>query len=98
MGSSEIPSKIIERTESLTERKLAVALDLTKIICDKKTPMPQEEVLDIFFSCYEKIRELNPPPLEKISQNRFLYVWGLFFILALSVIAYFYLSTRIFQS
>lgn len=66
MSISEIPSKIVERAESLTEKKLEVAMELTKIIYSTaRGHIGEEEVLATYFRVFKSIKEVSPPPLEK---------------------------------
>jgi hypothetical protein len=94
MAFSDIPSKLIERTEALTESKLSVAAELTKLICTHKNTLTQEEVFEIFFKSYNQIKNLAPQPLEKISLKKILY-GSLFlsFVIVAGIVVYF-LRTR----
>ncbi len=68
---TEIPAKLIERTEALTEAKLKTALDLTAIRCSNaKEPLKEEEILKIYFTFYHGMKDLLPPPLEKVAKKK----------------------------
>ncbi|WP_032112501.1 hypothetical protein [Candidatus Paracaedibacter symbiosus] len=85
MAISEIPSKIIERAEALTEMKLHVATELTKIIyLPSKERVTEKEVLATYYNLYNSIKELAPPPLEKISSKKtraYLIIGGVILLL-----------------
>lgn len=98
MAISEIPSKLIERTESLTERKLGIASDLTKIIYEhKKEPVTQEEVLKTYVRFYESIKELIPSPLDNIKTKSFRrYVIISLVLSVIGLALYVFLGAKIF--
>jgi hypothetical protein len=72
MSLSEIPSKIIEKAEALTEKKLEIAALLTALIyySSKKEDVTEETVLQTYFKVFNDLKQLAPPPLEKIYKSR----------------------------
>lgn len=96
MPVTDIASKIIERTEALTENKLIVAAELTKIIYStQKEKLNEDIVLRTYFNCYERIQQLAPPPLEGIGRkkiNRFMWAGSIisFLVFILYWMLFFY--------
>ena len=72
MSLSEIPSKIIEKTEALTEKKLEIAAILTALVycTSQKENVTEEAVLRTYFNVFNGIKQLTPPTLEKIKSSK----------------------------
>ncbi|NBT85503.1 MAG: hypothetical protein EBT45_03240 [Alphaproteobacteria bacterium] len=85
MPISEIPSKFLERAEALTEAKLNVAANLTAIKCSlAKEEWDEEKILKTYLKFYHGIKEISPPPLEKLSQKKInIYLVGGTIVVAL---------------
>lgn len=81
MAITDIPSKLIERTEALTETKLNVSMELTKIIytdLHTREDINEKKVLNTFFTFYRELKELVPPPLENVNYPRlYKYLTGM---------------------
>ena len=70
MSLSELPAKMLERTESYNEAQLSAAVELTKLVCQlNKAHTTEEEVFRTFFRCYDKIKEITPAALDKIKHQ-----------------------------
>lgn len=83
MSLAEIPGKLIERTESLTEAKLQVAASLTNIVySSNKENITEEQVLATYFNLYDAIKVLAPPPLGKVRYNKITLIFIIGAILA----------------
>lgn len=71
MSLSEIPAKMIDKTESFNETQLHIALDLTKLVYQStQKKLSTKEVLHTFFECYNHIKEISPPPLDKVKLKK----------------------------
>jgi len=71
MSFSEIPGKVIERAESLTETKLQVAASLTNLIySENKKNLTEEQILKTYFNFYDGIKLLAHPPMEKSTHKK----------------------------
>ena len=72
MTISEIPAKLIERAEALTETKLQVAATLTTIAYStaEQQELTEEKILKTYFNFYQKIKDVTPPPLEQLSAKK----------------------------
>ncbi|MBW8309748.1 MAG: hypothetical protein K0M45_08995 [Candidatus Paracaedibacteraceae bacterium] len=72
MSLAEIPSKIIEKTEALTEKKLEIAAILTALIycTPSQESVTEEMVLRTYFNVFNEIKKLTPPTLEKIKDSK----------------------------
>ena len=71
MTISEIPAKLIERAEALTETKLQVAATLTTIAYSTaRQELTEEKILKTYFNFYQKIKDITPPPLEQLSAKK----------------------------
>ncbi|RZI46951.1 hypothetical protein [Candidatus Finniella inopinata] len=81
MAISEIPSKLIERTESLVETKLQVAAELTKIVyTNDKDPMTDEKVLKSYKKFYDSLKDLAPTPLDSPKKTHIYLLIGAIFL------------------
>lgn len=86
MSLAEIPGKLIERTESLTETKLQVAASLTNIVySSNKESITEEQVLATYFNLYDAIKVLAPPPLGKIKYNKLALIFIIGAIVAIFI-------------
>ena len=66
MALAEVPSKVIERTESLMEAKLRVASELTQLLySQKQQDITEEKLLRTYMWFYAHIKDLLPAPLDK---------------------------------
>ena len=92
MPLSEIPAKLLEKTESLTETKLNIAASLTSIKCSQaKEEWDEEKILKTYFKFYQGIKDITPPPLEKFSQkkvNKYVVMGSIIFTLIIGVIVF----------
>ena len=85
MAISEIPSKLIERTESLVETKLHVAAELTKIaFINDKDHMTDEKVLKSYKKFYDSLKDIAPTPLDSPKKTHIYLLIGTVFLAFLS--------------
>lgn len=71
MALTEMTSKVIERAEALTEKKLHVAIELTKIMHPPtQNASTEKEILKTFYIFYNDIKEIAPPPVERFTAKR----------------------------
>jgi hypothetical protein len=94
MSLIDIPGKIIEKKESFNEIQLTTALELTKLFYQlNKMPNSAQETLHTFFIFYNQIKEISPPPLDKIKSNKQFYVLilGALTILLTAIAIYYYI-------
>jgi hypothetical protein len=96
MPFSEIPSKIIERTESLTECKLQVSTELTKLyytLNKKETCHDDTSIIKIYHKFYNHLRDVVPPALEGKGKKK-IYIYIFLYLITFAIIGfcYFYLK------
>ncbi|MBI1954194.1 MAG: hypothetical protein HYS39_01145 [Proteobacteria bacterium] len=98
MAISEVPAKIIERAESLSETKMHIAAELTKLVYEQtKDSVTEEKVFSSFKHLYDKIEKLKPQnPIEALTIRKmkklrtYLILSGVFLLLIfLTIIFYF---------
>lgn len=72
MAISEIPAKIIERAESLSETKMCIATELTKLVYEQtKDFVTEEKVFSSFKHLYYQIEKFNPQsPIEALTTRK----------------------------
>lgn len=94
MSLSEVPAKMIEKTEAFNEARLQTAVELTKLFYQApKKPSTEKEILQTFFNYYTQVKDISPPPLDKINWRKksfsiigvigavIMFVLGLYYIL-----------------
>lgn len=93
MSLSEVPAKMIEKAEAFNEARLNTAVELTKLFYQvPKKPSTEEEILHTFFNYYTQVKEISPPPLDKISwRKKPLYLSGITGLIILVGLALYYL-------
>ncbi len=91
MSLTEIPAKMIEKTESFNEARLNTAIELTKLFYrSPETHATKEGILHTFFDYYSQVKEISPPPLDKItSKNKSLLLAGSILIVVVGLILYY---------
>ena len=87
MALTSIPEKIIETKESFNECQLNIALELTKLLYQSpQSQQSKEEILNTFFHYFEQIKEISPPPLDKIKSHKIYYsvVTGILIVISIA--------------
>lgn len=91
MSFAEVPGKLIERTESLTEAKLNVAASLSALVYSGSSEkITAEQVLATYFKLYDEIKTLAPPPLGKIKYNKITFILIMAALFALAIFLTFF--------
>lgn len=71
MSLSEVPAKMIEKTEAFNEVRLQTAVELTKLFYQApKKPSIEKEIFKTSLSYYTQVKEISPPPLDKINWRK----------------------------
>ena len=71
MSLSEIPAKMIESAQSFHGAHLDTAVGLTSIVWQgSRAPSNEEEIFRTFIYYYTRLKEVTPPPLDKIKGQK----------------------------
>lgn len=94
MSFAEIPSKIIERSESLVETKMTIACEFTKLVYTNKQPNSESMILETFERFYHDLVTILPQsaletmPVTKPKLSLYFFLLGLMVLIICSVIYY----------
>ncbi len=93
MSLSEIPVAMIESAESFHGAHLETAVGLTSIVWQgTKGPSNEEEVFRTFIYYYTRLKEVAPPPLDKLKeQKKFKIIVGVSILVSIIALALYYI-------
>lgn len=93
MSLSEVPAKMIEKTEAFNEARLQTAVELTKLFYQApKKPSTEKEIFKTFFNYYAQLKEISPPPLDKINwKKKPFYITGIIGAVVMVVMVLYYI-------
>jgi hypothetical protein len=98
MPISEIPAKMIEKTESYNEARMSAAVELTKVTypTSVKVVLNEEEIFNTFMNYYNKIKKIPVPPmlnapLGKINwRKKSIIVFGSLILVIISMLLFYF--------
>jgi hypothetical protein len=93
MSLSEIPAKMIESAQSFHGVHLQTAVGLTSIVWQgTQTPANEEEIFRTFIRYHTSLKEVAPPPLDKIKgQKKFKTIVAFSTFISISALALYYI-------